>query len=108
MATAQVWEDYSSGNNRQQVAQLSGKAPQNVTISSSHAETANVLDNATIGIRINTDTACWFKLYQSGAASPLGDVCTASNGIKMDANTTEYFGVPLAASGGVKVSFITA
>lgn len=106
MATCQIWEDYSSGNNRQQVAMLPGKPPQNVTISSTHAETAAALDNATIGFRLNTDTACWFKLYKSGAASPLGDVATTSNGIKMDANTSEYFGVPLAA--GVSVSIITA
>lgn len=106
MATAQVWDVFSSGNNRQQVAQLPGNAPQNVTISATHAETTNALDNAAVGIRINTDTACWFKLYKSGAASPLGDVATSSNGIKMDANTSEYFGVPMAA--GVKVSIITA
>lgn len=106
MAICQVWEYFASGNNRNQVAKLPGKPPQNVTISSTHAETGNALDNATIGVRLNTDTACWFKLYKSGAASPLGDVATASNGIKMDANTTEYFDIPMAA--GVSISIITA
>lgn len=106
MAIAQVWEYYASGNNRNQTAKLPGKAPQNVSISSTAAQTGAALDNATIGIRINTDTACWFKLYKSGASSPLGDVATANNGIKMDANTSEYFDVPMAA--GVSVSFITA
>ena len=38
MGTFQIWEDYNSGNNRQQVAMLPGKAPKNVTISSRHAE----------------------------------------------------------------------
>src|SRR4051812_16986692 len=106
MGTAQVWEYYASGNNRNQVAKLPGKPPQNVTISSTHAETAAALDNAAIGIRIATDTAGWFKLYKSGAASPLGDVCTASNGIAIYASSTEYFDVPMAA--GVFVSLITA
>lgn len=106
MATAQVWEYFASGNNRNQVAKLPGKAPQNVTISGTHAETGSALDNATIGVRINTDTACWFKLYKAGTAAPLVDFATASNGIKMDANTTEYFDIPMAA--GVSISFITA
>jgi hypothetical protein len=106
MGTCQVWEYYASGNNRNQVAKLPGKAPQNVTISSTHAETASALDNATIGIRLRSDTACWFKLYKSGAASPLGDVCTTANGIALDANAPEYFDVPMAA--GVSISIITA
>ncbi|MCK1479315.1 hypothetical protein IVB27_32395 [Bradyrhizobium sp. 197] len=105
MATCQIWEYYASGNNRNQVAKLPGKAPQNVTISSTHAE-SSALDNATIGTRLKTDTTCWFKLYKSGAASPLGDVATASNGIWLMANETEYFDVPLAA--GVSISIITA
>lgn len=105
MGTAQVWEYYASGNNRNQVAKLPGKAPQNVTISATHAETNAALDNATIGFRLVTDTAGWFKLYKSGAASPLGDVCTASNGIAMVVGA-EYFDIPMAA--GVSVSLITA
>lgn len=105
MGTFQVWEHYSSGNNRTQVAMLNGKAPQNVTISSTHAE-SGALDNATIGIRLLSDTDCWFKLYKSGAASPLGDVATTSNGIKVLASSPEYFGVPIAA--GYLVSVITA
>lgn len=105
MGTAQVWEYFASGNNRNQVAKLPGKPPQNVTISSTHAETAAALDNATIGFRLVTDTACWFKLYKSGSASPLGDVATASNGISMPVGT-EYFDIPMAA--GVSVSIITA
>lgn len=106
MATCQIWEHYSSGNNHNQVAMLPGKAPQNVTISSTHAESA-ALDNATVGIRIQTDTDCWFKLYKSGAASPLGDVATASNGIRLvAASSPEYFGVPMAAGGSI--SIITA
>jgi len=106
MGTCQVWEYYASGNNRDQVAKLPGNAPQNVTISSTHAETANALDNATIGVRLLSDTDCWFKLYKSGAASPLGDVATTSNGIKIIASSPEYFDVPMAA--GVKISIITA
>jgi len=106
MATCQVWEYYASGNNRNQVAKLPGKAPQNVTISSTHAETASALDNATIGVRLLTDTDCWFKLYKSGAAAPMGDFATASNGIKLLASSPEYFDVPLAA--GVSISIITA
>jgi hypothetical protein len=105
MATCQIWEEYSSGNNRQQVAMLNGKAPQNITISSTHAESA-ALDNATVGVRLLTDTDCWFKLYKSGAASPMGDVVTASNGIKLLASQPEYFGVPMA--GGFLISIITA
>lgn len=105
MAICQIWEYYASGNNRNQVAKLPGKAPQNVTISSTAAQ-SSALDNATIGVRLRTDTACWFKLYKSGAASPLGDVCTASNGIVLDANAPEYWDVPLAA--GVSISIITA
>jgi hypothetical protein len=106
MATCQVWEYYASGNNRNQVAKLPGKAPQNITISSTHAETA-ALDNATIGTRLLTDTDCWFKLYKSGAASPLGDVCTTANGIKLvAASGPEYFDIPLAA--GISLSIITA
>jgi len=106
MATCQVWEYFASGNNRNQVAKLPGKAPQNVTISSTAAQTGAAFDNATIGVRLRSDTACWFKLYKSGAASPLGDVCTASNGIVLDANAPEYFDIPLAA--GVSISIITA
>jgi hypothetical protein len=105
MGTCQVWEDYNSGNNKQQVAMLPGAAPQNVPISSTHAETA-ALDNATIGVRLLSDTDCWFKLYKSGAASPLGDTATTSNGIKLLASQPEYFGVPMAA--GVKISIVTA
>jgi hypothetical protein len=105
MGTCQVWEYYASGNNRNQVAKLPGKAPQNVTISSTHAETS-ALDNATIGVRLRSDTDCWFKLYKSGAASPLGDVCTTSNGIWLGSASPEYWDVPLAA--GVSISIITA
>ncbi len=105
MATLQIWEEYASGNNRQQVAMLPGKAVQNVTISSTHAE-ASTFDNATVGVRLLTDTDCWFKLYKSGAASPLGDVATASNGIKLLASSPEYYGVPMAA--GQTLSIITA
>lgn len=105
MAICQIWEDYNSGNNRQQVAMLPGKAPQNVPISSAHAE-SSALDNATIGVRLLTDTDCWFKLYKSGAASPMGDVATASNGIKILASQPEYFGTPMA--GGYSISIITA
>lgn len=106
MATCQIWENYSSGNNRQQVAMLPGGVPKNVTISGTHAE-STALDNATIGVRIVTDTDCWFKLYKSGAPSPLGDAATASNGIRLvAASSPEYFGVPMAA--GVSISIITA
>ena len=105
MGTCQVWEYYASGNNRDQVAKLPGKAPQNVTISSTHAE-SSALDNATIGVRILSDTDCWFKLYKSGAASPMGDVATTSNGIKVIAGQAEYFDVPMAA--GNSISIITA
>jgi hypothetical protein len=105
MAICQIWEYYASGNNRNQTAKLPGKAPQNITISSTHAE-SSAFDNATIGVRLRTDTACWFKLYKSGAASPLGDVCTTSNGIVLDANEPEYWDIPLAA--GVSISIITA
>lgn len=105
MGTFQIWEDYSSGNNRQQVAMLPGGVPKNVTISSTHAE-SSALDNATIGFRYVTDTDCWFKPYKSGAPSPLGDVCTTANGIKAPSGTIEYFGVPMAA--GYSISIITA
>ncbi len=106
MATCQVWEYYASGNNRNQVAKLPGKAPQNVTISATHAETASALDNATIGVRLLTDTDCWFKLYKAGAAAPLVDFATTSNGIKLIASQAEYFDIPMAA--GVSISIITA
>lgn len=105
MGTFQIWEDYSSGNNRQQVAQLRATAPQNVTISSTHAE-SSAFDNATISVRVVSDTDCWFKPYKSGAASPLGDVCTSSNGIRLPAGNIEYWGVNMAA--GWSLSIITA
>lgn len=105
MAICQVWEDYSSGNNRQQVAMLPGGVPKNVTISSTAAQ-STALDNAAVGVRLLSDTDCWFKLYKSGAASPLGDVATASNGIRLLASQAEYFGVPMAA--GNSISIITA
>lgn len=105
MATCQVWEYYASGNNRNQTGKLPGNAPQNVTISSTHAE-SSALDNATIGVRLLTDTDCWFKLYKSGAAAPLGNTATTSNGIKLLASQPEYFDVPMAA--GVSISIVTA
>lgn len=106
MAICQVWEYYASGNNRNQVAKLPGKAPQNVTISSTHAETGSALDNATIGVRLLSDTDCWFKLYKANTTSPLVDFATTANGIKLIANQPEYFDVPMAA--GVSISIITA
>lgn len=99
MGTCQVWEYYASGNNRNQVAKLPGKAPQNVTISSTHAETAT-LDNATIGVRILSDTDCWFLYSKAGTA------VTSSTGIAIRASSPEYFDIPLADSG--KISIITA
>lgn len=105
MATAQIWEYYASGNNRNQVAKLPGNAPKNVTISSTAAQ-SSALDNAAIGFRLVSDTDGWFKIYKSGAASPLGDVATASNGIRVIASQPECFDIPMAA--GVSVSFITA
>jgi hypothetical protein len=98
MAICQVWEDYGSGNNRQQVAMLPGGAVQNVTISSTHAVTS-AFDNATIGIRVLSDTDCWILI---GTAP----VATASNGIKVLASQPEYFGVKMAAA--QKLSIITA
>lgn len=106
MATAQVWEYFASGNNRNQVAKLPGGVPKNITISSTHAESSS-LDNAAIGFRLISDTAGWFKLYKSGAASPLGDVVTAANGIRVVADLPECFDIPLGAT-GYTVSFITA
>lgn len=98
MATCQIWEYYASGNNRNQTAKLPGKAPQNITISSSAAQSA-AFDNATIGIRLLTDTDCWF-LYGSNPTA------TTSNGIKLNAGSPEYFDIPLAAGG--KLSIVTA
>ncbi len=105
MATCQIWEYYASGNDRNQTAKLPGKAPQNVTISSTAAQ-SSALDNATIGVRLLSDTTCWFKLYKSGAASPLGDVATVLNGIRLVADQTEYFADGLGS--GASISIITA
>ena len=99
MAICQIWEDYSSGNNRQQVAMVPGGAVQNVSFTSTAGASAAV-DNATIGVRLLSDTDCWFLCSKAATAA------TSSNGIRLIANQGEYFGVP--PGGAYRFSFVSA
>lgn len=99
MGTLQVWEHYAPGMAHEQVAMLPGKAPTNVTTSSS-SSTPFTFDNATIGIRVLPDTDGWMLVSKAGTAS------TSLIGIKMIANNAEYFSVP--PGGGYQFTYITS
>lgn len=98
MGTFQIAECSNVGMARQPLAMLNGVTIQNVTISSSHAE-SSTFDNRTVAIRVLSDTDCWIL----GGTAP---VATASNGVKIIASQAEYFAVPPA--GAYKLSIITA
>lgn len=98
MATCQIAEFSNVGMTRQPLGMLNGVTIQNITISSSAAQSA-ALDNRTVAVRILSDTDCWVL----GGANP---TVATTTGLKVLAGQPEYFAVPQA--GAYKLSIITA
>lgn len=85
------------GGNKLPAVQMPPIATQNVTIAGVSAATTNALNAKTGIIRLRTDTACAVLV---GEGPPTALITS----LQMDANTTEYFTVPLGPA--LKVAVI--
>lgn len=85
-----------SANNLAPIVSLPPIATQNVAIGGSSTQSSAL--NARTGlIRLRTDTSCAVKIATNPTA--------AATDLQMDANTTEYFAVPL--NGSIKIAVIS-